>query len=332
MQGNWLNLIKPKRLEIDAETHTRYYGEFVCQPLERGFGTTLGNSLRRVLLSSIVGAAVSSVRIEGVRHEFDIVKGVKEDMTDIVLNLKGVRFKLHSQEAQTLLVEANKRGAITAGDIKTDGRVEILNPEHHIMTLSGEKKVRMEITVSPGRGYKPAKMERDPGQPEDVINIDALFSPVKKVQYTVTHARVGQVTDYDKLEMRIWTDGSVRPEEALAYSAKIIKEHINLFINFDDETDDEEKTGEGQVDSAAVLKEVLSRKIEDFEFKPRPMNCFKKSGITYIGELVQIPESEMLKMKNFGRKSLEEVKEVLRSLGLHFGMRVTFVPPSDKIE
>ncbi|MCF8054397.1 MAG: DNA-directed RNA polymerase subunit alpha [Deltaproteobacteria bacterium] len=336
MQRNWFDLIKPKGVKIDAETHSSYYGEFVCQPLERGFGTTLGNSLRRVLLSSIMGAAIVSVKIEGVLHEFDTVKGVREDMTDIALNLKGVRFKLHTKEAKKLVVEMSGKGAVAANKINIDPQVVVLNPEHHIMTLTGEQKVKMEVVVSPGRGYLPARMERDSGQPEGTINIDALFSPVKQVSYTVTHARVGQITDYDRLEMRIWTDGALRPEDALAFAAKIIKEQMDIFINFDEDLAFEEGPGGDEDDEAFEvpenLEELLLRKIEDFEFKPRPMNCFKKSGIDYVGQLVQIPESQMLRMKNFGKKSLDEVNEVLHSIGLRFGMKVNFVPPSEEKE
>ncbi|MEI7590215.1 MAG: DNA-directed RNA polymerase subunit alpha [Deltaproteobacteria bacterium] len=335
MQINWRSLIKPKRVEIDKKTHTRSYGEFVCQPLERGFGTTIGNSIRRVLLSSIHGSAVVSVRIDGVMHEFDTVPGVKEDMTDIILNLKGVRLKLHSKEQKIIVMEASGKGSFTAGDIKSDATVEVLNPEHHIMTLSGSKKVRMEITVASGRGYIPAKLERASHQPDGTINIDALFSPIRKVNYNVTHARVGQITDYDRLEMQIGTDGSILPEDAIAYAAKIIKEQLDVFINFDESSMDEEivtevTEGVELITSSDNMEELLSRRIEDFEFKPRPMNCFKKSGVDFVGQLVQIPESEMLRMKNFGKKSLDEVQDVLKTLGLSFGMTVDFIPPNKK--
>ena len=232
MQRNWSSLIQPKGIDIDEATHTHAYGEFSCQPLERGFGTTLGNALRRVLLSSIQGAAIVSVKFDGVLHEFSTIPGIKEDVTDIILNLKGVRLKLHQDGPRTIHIDTSKQGVITAADIVTDGTVEILNPDHYLATLVGKASLKVEMVAKMGKGYIPAQKEKDPEQPEGTINIDAIFSPIKKVNYTVTYARVGQVADYDKLIMEIWTDGSVLPDDALAYAAKILKEQLDVFINF----------------------------------------------------------------------------------------------------
>ena len=232
MQRNWRSLIQPKRIEIDETTHTRFYGEFTCQPLERGFGTTLGNALRRILLSSIQGAAIVSVRFDGVLHEFSTIPGVKEDVTDIILNLKGVRLKLNQDGPRTIRIDTAREGVITAADIQTDGTVEILNPEHYIATLVGKASCKAEMVVKMGKGYVAAQKELDPEQPESTINIDAIFSPIKKVNYTVAYSRVGQVADYDRLILEVWTDGSVLPEDAVAYAAKILKEQFDPFINF----------------------------------------------------------------------------------------------------
>jgi len=232
MQRNWRSLIQPKRIDIDDATHTRFYGEFSCQPLERGFGTTLGNALRRILLSSIQGAAIVSVKFDGVLHEFSTIPGVKEDVTDIILNLKGVRLKLHQDGPRTLHIDTSREGVITAADIETDGTVEILNPDHYIATLVGEASFKAEMVAKMGKGYVPAQKEREPEQSEGTINIDAIFSAIKKVNYTITYARMGQVADYDRLILEIWTDGSVLPDDALAYAAKILKEQLDIFINF----------------------------------------------------------------------------------------------------
>lgn len=319
MQKNWDSLIRPKRIDVDESTHTRYYGEFTCQPLERGFGTTLGNALRRVLLSSIQGAAIVSVKIDGVLHEFSTVPGVKEDVTDIILNLKGVRLKLNSDGPRQIKIDAaKKKGAVTAGDIVTDGTIEILNPDHHIATLSGEAPFRASMTAKTGKGYVPAVSDEE-DQPEGTIAIDALFSPIKKVNYTVTYARVGQVADYDKLILEVWTDGSVLPEDAVAYAAKILKEQLDVLINFDETEEEEEHKG---TEEGKNVNEQLLRHVDELELSVRSANCLKNAGINLIGELVQKTEAEMLKTKNFGRKSLSEIKEVLGELGLSFGMSI----------
>ena len=319
MQKNWDNLIRPKRVDIDESTHSASYGEFTYQPLERGFGITLGNAMRRVLLSSLQGAAIVSLRIDNVYHEFSTVPGVKEDVTDIILNLKGVRLKLNLDGPRDVRIDASKPGIVTAGDLITDDSVEVLNPEHHIATLTGEAPFQAVLGVKMGKGYVAASSDRDVDQPEGVINIDALFSPIKKVNYTVTYSRVGQIADYDKLIFEVWTDGSVLPEDAVAYAAKILKEQLEVFINFDDTSEEEEQQG---VDEGKNLHEQLSRHVSDLELSVRSANCLKNAGIDYIWELVEKTEAEMLKTKNFGRKSLSEIKEVLMDLGLGFGMKI----------
>ena len=309
MQRNWRSLIQPKRVDIDDKTHTRFYGEFSCQPLERGFGITLGNALRRILLSSIQGAAIVSVKFDGVLHEFSTIPGVKEDVTDIILNLKGVRLKLHQDGPRTIRIDTSREGIVTAGDIITDSTVEILNPDHYLATVVGEFPFKAEMVVKMGKGYVAAQKEKDPDQSEGTINIDAIFSPIKKVNYTVTYARVGQVADYDRLILEIWTDGSVLPEDALAYAAKILKEQLEIFINFSEAEEVEEAEKGGGVEDD--INDTLLRHVEDLELSVRSANCLKNAGINLIGELVMKTEAEMLKTKNFGRKSLNEIKEIL---------------------
>ncbi|OIP90562.1 MAG: DNA-directed RNA polymerase subunit alpha [Syntrophobacterales bacterium CG_4_8_14_3_um_filter_58_8] len=328
MQRNWRSLIQPKRIEIDETTHTAFYGEFSCQPLERGFGTTLGNAIRRVLLSSIQGAAIVSVKFDGVLHEFSTIPGIKEDVTDIILNLKGVRLKLHQEGPRTVRIDTSREGVITAGDIMADGTVEILNPDHHIATLLGKASFKAEMAVKMGKGYVAAQKEKDPEQPEGTINIDAIFSPIKKVNYTVTYARVGQVADYDRLILEVWTDGSVLPEDAVAYAAKILKEQLDTFINFSKaEAEEEASAMEGTEED---INDILQRHVDDLELSVRSANCLKNAGINLIGELVLKTEAEMLKTKNFGRKSLNEIKEILQESGMGFGMKLDF-PPWDKV-
>ena len=299
MQRNWSSLIRPKRVDVDEAMHTRSYGEFTIQPLERGFGITLGNALRRVMLSSIQGAAIVSIKIDGVLHEFSTVPGVKEDVTDIILNLKGVRFKLGAADTKIVRIDVSRAGAITAADIITDGTLEVLNTDHYIATMSSEGgSFKAELVVKMGKGYNPAKKELEPDQPEGTINIDAIFSPIKKVDYTVSHARIGQITDYDKLVLEVWTDGSLNPEDAIAYSAKILKQQLDVFINFEEV--DEEILPE-ITDEKGNVNDVLTRSVEDLELSVRSANCLKNAGINTIGELVQRTEAEMLKTKNFGR-------------------------------
>jgi len=315
---------------VDESTHTRLYGEFTIQPLERGYGVTLGNSLRRVLLSSIRGAAIVSIKIDNVLHEFSTIPGIKEDVTDVILNLEGVRFKLSQGDTRVVHIDVSRPGVITAGDIITDGTVEVLNPDHYIALMSSEgNSFKAELVVKMGKGYTPAKKELDPDQPEGTINIDAIFSPIKKVNYIVSNARVGQITDYDKLVLEVWTDGSLKPEDAVAYSAKILKQQLDVFINFEEV---EEEVVPEVADEKGNMNEVLLRTVEDLELSVRSANCLKNAGINTIGELVQKTEAEMLKTKNFGRKSLSEIKDILNEYNLSFGMKLDFPPWNEKSE
>lgn len=328
MHRNWSTLIRPKRIDVDGTTYTRFYGEFTIQPLERGFGITLGNALRRVLLSSIRGAVITSVKIDGVMHEFSTVSGIKEDVTDIILNLKGVRFKMGQADTKLVRIDVSRPGAITAADIITDGVVEVLNPEHHIATMFSEGgSFKAEMVIKMGKGYIPATKELEPDQPEGTINIDAVFSPVKKVNYTVSHARVGQITDYDRLVLEVWTDGSIKPEDAIAYSAKILKQQLDVFINFEEV---EENIVSEITDDKDNMNEILMRSVEDLELSVRSANCLKNAGINTIGHLVQKSEADMLKTKNFGRKSLSEIKDILGEYNLTFGMKLDFPPWNEK--
>jgi DNA-directed RNA polymerase subunit alpha len=324
MQKNWRDLIKPKCIDIDEKTHTPFYAEFNCQPLEKGYGITLGNSLRRVLLSSIYGAAIVSVKIDGVFHEFSTIPGVKEDVTDIVLNLKGVCLKMHDEGPRTIHINATNEGVVTARDILTGGVVEILNPDHHVATLSAGATFKAEMVVKSGKGYVPAKVEKDPEQAEGVINIDALYSPVKKVTYSVSNARVGQITDYDRLVLEVWTDGSVLPEEAVDYAARILMTQLDVFVR--DYAIEEAKSETAAVEEREEdsINENLFKGVEELELSVRSANCLKNAGIKYIGELVQKTEAEMLKTKNFGRKSLNEIKEILSEMDLGLGMKIHF--------
>jgi DNA-directed RNA polymerase subunit alpha len=321
---NWRDLIKPRGLTVDQESLTDKYGKFVAEPLERGFGITLGNSLRRVLLSSLQGAAITSVKIDGVDHEFTTISEVTEDVTDIVLNLKEVLLRLHTNEPKTLRIEAVGPREVKAGDIIGDDQVEILNPGHHICTLSEGGKLEMEITARRGRGYVPAERNKIPGAPIGTIPVDALFSPVRKVNYQVTNARVGQVTDYDKLALELWTDGSVSPADALGFASKILKEQLSIFVNFD-ETEEPLPVEQPVLDQK--LNENLFRSVDELELSVRSANCLQNANIKTIGDLVQRTEADMLKTKNFGRKSLKEIKEILAEMGLSLGMKLDNWPP-----
>lgn len=324
MYKNWRDLIKPKKLQVEAESLTNTYGKFYAEPFERGFGTTLGNALRRVLLSSLQGAAVTSVRIKGVLHEFSAVPGVAEDVTDIILNLKGVRFKMHGYEPRTIRIIQKGEGAVKAGDIITDPNVEVLNPDHHIATCSKDANLEMEMVVKMGKGYVPADRNRDEKAPVGTIPIDSIFTPISKVNFTVTNARVGQITDYDKLTLDVWTDGSVKPDDAVAFAAKILKEQLSIFINFDEEVEPVEE-GEPH-EEREKLNENLYRSVEELELSVRSANCLKNAGIKLIGELVSRSEAEMLKTQNFGRKSLNEIKDILAEMGLTLGMKLENFP------
>ena len=321
---NWRELIRPKNIVVDEESRTNFYGKFVCEPLERGFGITIGNSMRRILLSSLQGAAIVSVKFDDVVHEFSTIPGVIEDVTDILLNLKEVKLKLLDTEEAIIRLSREEEGVVTAGDIEPNDEVEILNPDQPIATLSKKGKLNLEMAVKMGKGYVPAEKGKGKNHPIGAILIDALYSPIKKVNYVVTNARVGQITDYDKLTLEIWTDGSVLPEDALAYSAKILKEQMTPFINFEEEPEpvetEEEEEGE-------KFNENLFRPVSELELSVRSANCLKNAEITLIGELVQKTETEMLKTKNFGRKSLNEIKAILTEMGLGLGMALEEFPP-----
>jgi DNA-directed RNA polymerase subunit alpha len=325
---NWRDLIRPKMLEVEKETLTSTYGRFTCEPLERGFGTTIGNSLRRVLLSSLQGAAICAVKIDGALHEFQTLPDVVEDVTDIILNLKDVLVKMHDPKTRTLRIDKQGEGEVTAGDILATDGVEILNPKHHIATLSRGGKLHAELVVQMGRGYVPADRNKQPHMPIGMIPIDALFSPIKKVNYVVTHARVGQQTDYDKLSLEVWTDGSVKPEDAVAYAAKILKDQLTIFINFEETYE----PADGPVsEEQEKLNENLDKSVDELELSVRSANCLQNANIRYIGELVQRTEAEMLKTKNFGRKSLKEIKEILAEMGLQLGMKLEgWVSPANR--
>lgn len=317
---NWRDLIKPRRVDVDPTTIGESYGKFVAKPLERGMGITLGNALRRILLSSIQGTAVTGLKIEGILHEFSPVRGALEDVGDIILNLKGLRLKSNSAEPKIIRLRASGPGDVLAGQIDTGGLVEILNPEHRICTLGEGASINMEIQVRLGRGYVPAERFEDENRDTGFIPVDAFFSPVKRVTYFVTNARVGQRTDYDRLTMEVLTDGSVRPQDALAYAAKILKDQISIFINFNEA--DEPEIVEEREETSPRFNENLNRRVDELELSVRSANCLANANIRYIGELVQKTEAEILKTKNFGRKSLNEIKEILAEMGLSLGMKL----------
>jgi DNA-directed RNA polymerase subunit alpha len=307
---------------------TATYGRFHAEPFERGFGQTIGNSLRRILLSSLMGASIVAVRIKGILHEFSTVSGVTEDVADIILNLKEVRFRMNEGEAQTLKIDAKGPGVVQAKDIIAPAAVEILNPGQKIATLSRDAKLEMEMTLKMGRGYVPAERNKEEGAPVDTIFIDAVFSPVHKVNFNVTNARVGQRTDYDRVVFEVHTDGSVKPDDAMAYAAKILQDQVGIFVNFQDEPRPEQRD-----DGPSIpLNDHLFRSVDELEFSVRSQNCLQNADIKYIGELVQKSEQEMLKTKNFGHKSLNEIKEILREMGLELGMRVEHFPTREEIE
>jgi len=324
MYKNWRDLIKPKQLQVEKDSLSDTYGKFYAEPFERGFGTTLGNSLRRILLSSLQGAAITSVRIKGVLHEFSTIQGVTEDVTDIILNLKGVRLKLHSSDQAVIHIKHKGVGVITAGSLLVGHNVEIMNPDHHIATCGKDANLEVELTAKMGKGYVSADRNRDEKAPVGTIPIDSIYTPIKKVNFSVTNARVGQMTDYDKLNLEVWTDGSAKPEDAVAYAAKILKEQLTIFINFDEEA--EPQTDEEFFEDTDKINENLYRTVEELELSVRSANCLKNAGIKLIGELVTKTESEMLKTQNFGRKSLNEIKDILTDMSLTFGMKIDSFP------
>lgn len=329
MRRSWTELIRPRRMEVDESTHTPFYGKFVCEPLERGYGITLGNSLRRVLLSSLQGAAITSVKIEGVLHEFSTIPGVKEDVTDLILNLKQVRLKLHTNQPKTLRLEARGEGEVRAGDVISDETVEIVNPEQVLATLSKEGGLSMTMTAQWGKGYVPAELNKGEDDPIGTLALDAVFSPVRKVSYKITNARVGRRTDYDRLTLEIWTNGTIYPQDALAQAAKILREQFLVFLNFDEE---EKTVMEERPQREPEINDNLYRSVAELELSVRSANCLKNADIKFIGELVQRTESEMLKTKNFGRKSLNEIKEILADMDLHLGMVIPNFPGRADLE
>ena len=327
---NWQDLIKPEKIQV---TGNETYGKFVCEPLERGFGVTIGNSLRRIILSSLYGAAITAIKVEDVMHEYSAIPGVFEDVSEIILNLKEVRFRVADASPKAIHIEAKGEGEVTAGDIiSNEGSCEILNPDHHIATLSDKAKLTMTMTVNVGKGYSLAEANKDEDAPIGTIPIDAVFSPIKRVNYVLGNARVGQRTDYDKLTLEVWTDGSIRPEEAVAYGAKILEEQMNIFINFDEEAEPEPEKSVDKQDKPQY-NENLYRNVEELELSVRSANCLKNANINKIYQLVSKTEAEMLKTKNFGRKSLNEIKEVLSEMGLSLGMKLDgFDPPEEEEE
>lgn len=317
MESIATDFTKPKRLEVEEATLTASYGKFTAEPFERGFGTTIGNSLRRVLLSSIGGAAVTSIRVDGVDHEFSTLAGMKEDVSELILNIKELRLKLRGDKERTVRINKTGPGEVTASDIETDPHVEVLNPDLHLATLNTDGKMVMEMTVHSGRGYSPAEVNKDEEQPIGVMAVDAIFSPIQRVNYHVENARVGQATDYDRLILEVWTDGSISPQEAVDKAGRILRDHLSVFIG-------EETAGESEGPGEDVRREAilrnLDRPVSELELSVRAANCLKNVDLSTIRDLVKKTEAEMLKTKNFGRKSLNEIKEVLADMGLHLGM------------
>ncbi len=324
--SNWRNLIKPKRVERHHSS-TETYGKFIARPLERGFGITLGNSLRRVLLSSLQGCAITWIRIEGVLHEFSSIPGVVEDVTDVVLNCKGVLLRTNAvgdiMGRVDVKGQMGKTVIVRAGDLQFDREIEVLNPEHAIATLTESGRFQMEVHACMGKGYVPAELNKSEDMPLGVIPVDSIHSPIQRVKYNVTNARVGQRTDYDRLTIEVWTDGSVHADDAVAYAAKILKEQLQVFINFAEE---EEPVAEEESEEAEEVNDNLFKRVDELELSVRAANCLQNAGIEHIYQLVERTEAEMLKTKNFGRKSLNEIKEILSELGLSLGMKLPKLP------
>ena len=328
VQNNWRELITPKRLEVDEKSLTPTYGKFFGEPFERGYGITVGNALRRVLLSSLQGAAIVALRVKGVLHEFSTIPGVTEDVTDIVLNLKEVRVKLHDGTVEeTARIQTRGEREVTAADVQAGPRVEVLNPHQHLAMLAKDAELDMELVIRLGRGYVPAERNKREEDPAGTIPIDAIFSPILKVNFTVTNARVGQRTDYDRLTLEVHTDGSVRPEDAVGHAARILQQQLAIFVNFE-----EEPSARSEEHVEVPHNENLYRPVDDLELSVRSANCLQNADIKYIGELVQKTEQEMLKTKNFGRKSLNEIKEFLQEMGLSLGMKLENFPSRDELD
>ncbi len=325
IQKNWQTLIKPTKLQIEGGTDPRRAATIVADPLERGFGLTLGNAIRRVLLSSLQGAAITSIQVEGVLHEFSSIPGVREDVTDIVLNLKSLGLRMHGEGSKRMSLTASGPGVVTAAQIEAGADIDIMDPDLIICTLDEGAKLNMEMTVESGKGYVPANQNRPEDAPIGMIPIDALYSPIRKVSYKVDNTRVGQITDYDKLSLSIETDGSVTPEDSLALAARILQDQMQLFVNFEEP---QVAVAEERPSELPFNKNLL-RKVDELELSVRSANCLKNDNIVYIGDLVQKTEQEMLRTPNFGRKSLNEIKEVLAQMGLHLGMEIPSWPPEN---
>lgn len=325
IQKNWLELIKPNKVEVERKADARNVGKVVVEPLERGFGLTLGNSLRRILLSSLQGAAVTAVKIAGVQHEFSTIEGVREDVTDIVLNIKAIAVRMHAEGPKRMRILAEGPCEVTAGMIEAGADIEIMNPDLVLCTLDKGAKLDMEMTVGTGKGYRPASMNRPEEAPVGLIPVDSIFSPVRKVTYEVEDTRVGQITDYDKLTLVVETNGVITPDDAVAYAARILQDQLQVFINFEEPKESQAS----EVEESLPFNRNLLKKVEELELSVRSANCLKNDNIIYIGDLVQKSESEMLRTPNFGRKSLNEIKEVLTMMGLHLGMQVEGWPPEN---
>jgi len=323
IQKNWQDLIKPNKIDFSSKGRT--LTTLVAEPLERGYGLTLGNALRRILLSSLRGAAVTAVQIDGVLHEFSSIAGVREDVTDIVLNIKEIAIKMEGDGPKRMVVRKQGPGVVTAGDIQTVGDTQVLNPEHVICTLDEGAEIRMEFTVNTGKGYVPSERNRAEDAPIGLIPVDSLYSPVKKVSYRVENTREGQVLDYDKLTMTLETDGSISGEDAVAYAARILQDQLSIFVNFEEPQKAEAKESVTEL----AFNPALLKKVDELELSVRSANCLKNDNIVYIGDLIQKTEAEMLRTPNFGRKSLNEIKEVLAAMGLHLGMEVPDWPPEN---
>jgi DNA-directed RNA polymerase subunit alpha len=325
IQKNWLELIKPNKVEVERKSDFRNIGKVVVEPLERGFGLTLGNSLRRILLSSLQGAAVTAVKIAGVQHEFSTIEGVREDVTDIVLNIKAIAVRMHAEGPKRMRIIAEGPCEVTAGMIEAGADIEIMNPDLILCTLDKGAKLDMEMTVGTGKGYRPASMNRPEEAPVGLIPVDSIFSPVRKVSYEVEDTRVGQITDYDKLTLTVETNGVISPDDAVAYAARILQDQLQVFINFDEP----KEAHASEVEESLPFNRNLLKKVEELELSVRSANCLKNDNIIYIGDLIQKSEGEMLRTPNFGRKSLNEIKEVLTMMGLHLGMPVEGWPPEN---
>ena len=325
IQKNWQELIKPNKLEVQSGHDPRRMATLVAEPLERGFGLTLGNSLRRILLSSLQGAAITSVHIDGVLHEFSSIPGVREDVTDIILNIKDIAIKMQGEGPKRMILKKQGPGAVVAGDIQVTGDIQVLNPNLVLCTLDEGAEIRMEFTANTGKGYVPADRNRTEDAPIGLIPVDSIYSPVKKVSYRVENTREGQILDYDKLTMIIETNGAISPEDSVAYSARILQDQLNVFVNFEEPRREEATPSIPEL----AFNPALLKKVDELELSVRSANCLKNDNIVYIGDLIQKTEAEMLRTPNFGRKSLNEIKEVLAGMGLHLGMDVPNWPPEN---